>query len=426
MPITRSGTKHAVVTPDDNDAFDENTPPNHQGKRVKRSSGVGNAPDVVIASKKGAQDAIDSIVAQLQGGVPWKNIVQYGESQGHKLGKPIRCDAHSLKEILAFVALSFEPDRKDDKDPSVLELKIAMWKMLVHHYRIKSDEATGIIANRIAWLEVVPYVLPYDADRGTKVTEFNTILEATNDSMRDIQQCVIQSLPNLKACMCLGKRSTNFFINGEIVPEHLLSGNQGGRYRRHPEVFVAKNACADERRAVLKEMSWLLSEILEVEAVDIAKEHEDWYLFGSSLTRSEAHSKSLASKVAKSGAKARKETIQSLIEDAAKNPLIELVLEKDPTHDRDNLTQLSVQDLGGILLDLNPSLLRNRLFYDHWTIEEKAQFGQGVTKYGWGLWSSIATEFLPHRTTHQVNIHGKGCSLEEKDRRDDPTNIVPV
>ena len=81
---------------------------------MKHSSGVGNAPDAVIASKKGAQDAIDGIVARLQGGVPWKNCVQYGESQGHKLGKPIRCDTHSLKEILAFVALSFEPDRKDD------------------------------------------------------------------------------------------------------------------------------------------------------------------------------------------------------------------------------------------------------------------------------------------------------------------------
>jgi hypothetical protein len=71
-------------------------------------------------------------------------------------------------------------------------------------------------------------------------------------------------------------------------------------------VFVNKNACVNKRRAVLKEMSWFLSEILEVEAVDIDKKHEDEYLFGSSLTRSEAHLKSVASKVANSGAKARK------------------------------------------------------------------------------------------------------------------------
>jgi hypothetical protein len=178
-----------------------------------------------------------------------------------------------LKEILAFVVLSFEPDCTDEKDPCVLVLKTAMWKMLVHDYRIKPDKAT-VIANRITWLEVVPYVLPYDADRGKKVAEFDTILEATKDSMRFIQRCVIQSLPNLKAAMCLGKRSTDFFIDGDIVPEHLLSGNQeGGHYLRHPKLFVTNKACADERRAVLKEMSWLLSEILEVEAVDIDEKH---------------------------------------------------------------------------------------------------------------------------------------------------------
>jgi hypothetical protein len=292
MPTTRSsGTKRALVTPPVNDHDDESpvdhandSPVDHDGIPVNNDKWPRLSDK---KSKNGAQDTINLIVARLQGGVPWKNCVQYGESQGHKLGKPIRCDAHSLKEISAFVALSFKPDSKDDKDPSVLELKTAMWKMLVHDYRIKPDEATGFIANRIAWLEVVPYVLPYDADQGKKVAEFNTILSATKDSMRVIQQCVIQSLPNLKAAMCLGKRSTNFFIDGDIVPEHLLSGNQGGRFLRHPKVFVTNRACANKRRAVLKEMSWFLSEILEVEAVDIDEKHEDEYLFGSSLTRSE-------------------------------------------------------------------------------------------------------------------------------------------
>jgi hypothetical protein len=140
------------------------------------------------------------------------------------------------------------------------------------------------------------------------------------------------------------------------------------------------------------------------------------------LTRSEVHSKAITTKVANSGAKAREETIQSLIEDAAKNPLIELVFEKDPTNDRDNLTQLFVQDLGGILLDLNPSLVRNRrrthnVSDEYWTIDDKAQFGQGIIKYGWGLWSSIAEKFLPHCNSDQVNSYGnKGCSLEENDR----------
>jgi hypothetical protein len=50
MPITCSGTKHAVITPDDNDAFDEIIPPPHQGKRLKSFSGVGTVPDAVIVN----------------------------------------------------------------------------------------------------------------------------------------------------------------------------------------------------------------------------------------------------------------------------------------------------------------------------------------------------------------------------------------
>ena len=109
-----------------------------------------------------------------------------------------------------------------------------------------------IVAN-IAWLEVVPYILPYDSNRGKNVRKFDAMLAETNANMQVIQESIVKCLPNVKDALILGKRAHDFFFYRKgIFPKHLQGqGQDDTNYLCHPEVFVNKCACSDERR-----MSW--------------------------------------------------------------------------------------------------------------------------------------------------------------------------
>ena len=157
-----------------------------------------------------------------------------------------------LKDVSILVAWSFEPLRTDGNEPCKFEIERALWTMLVKAYGVDSPAAEVIVAN-IAWLEVVPYILPYDSDRGKNVRKFDAMLAETNPNMQVIQESVVKPLPNVKGALIFGKRAHDFFFYRKgIFPKHLQGqGQDDTNYLCHPEVFVNKCACSDERR-----MSW--------------------------------------------------------------------------------------------------------------------------------------------------------------------------
>lgn len=142
----------------------------------------------VPASDATVQVELDGIVASVGDGVCWSDSVQYGETQGHVQGRAISCAAPTLIHIRGSVFWSFEPLCADSEDPSKT--------ILVKEYKLSTTEADSTVAN-IAWMERVPYKLPYDSDRGKNITKFEAILDNTDTDMKAIHEQVIKSLPNL-------------------------------------------------------------------------------------------------------------------------------------------------------------------------------------------------------------------------------------
>ena len=94
--------------------------------------------------------------------------------------------------------------------------------------------------------------------------------------------------------LILGKRAHDFFYRKGIVSKHLQGqGMDDTNYLSHPEVFVNRWACSDERRPVLDEMSRLLAVILDVTAVYIEEKNAHWFISASSMTRREVIEKSV-------------------------------------------------------------------------------------------------------------------------------------
>jgi hypothetical protein len=185
MPITSSGTKHTVVTPDVNDAFDENTPPPHQGKRVKRSSGVGTAPDAVIA-KHPTPDAdvveatsvdaasritcgpvASSFIAEIQ--VTQQDSIRqlgvYAKLRGSSFAPFLRTRATSSRASIGIACyLSFTPERKDNMTPCP-DIIMGLFKLvLLNLYDHDEIAALRFINESIIFFNSCPLILPWNFD----------------------------------------------------------------------------------------------------------------------------------------------------------------------------------------------------------------------------------------------------------------------
>jgi hypothetical protein len=194
-------------------------------------------------------------------------------------------------------------------------------------------------------------------------------------------------------------------------------------YLRHPEVFVNKCACSDERRAVLDEMSCLLAVILDVTAVYIEEKDAPQYLFASSVTRREVREKS---------AKTSGYDLWTTNEiEGFERGVIALGWSNWAEIARQFVTSRDRIQVCNHAMDIHPEK-KKQLLREHeeskppdgiehrkwapWTTDEIEGFERGVIALGWSHWAEIARRFVPSLDRIQVKNYAKKIHPEKKEQ----------
>jgi hypothetical protein len=280
MPTTRSsGTKHTVVTPDDNDAFDENTPPNHQGKRLKRSSGVGNAPDAVIAKDPPLADVATSVHAAVHAASGTTTVASillaeiqqtqqdsirqlqvYAKLRGSSLAPFLRTKATSRASIEIACYLSFTPDRRDNMTPC-LDTVMGLFKLVLFNlYNHDEIAALQFVNESIIFFNRTPLILPWNCD-STHPKAMDKILQNTDGPMHKILSSVTDGL-QLKASLLFGERAADFSLKfQDIMPDDI-------RFQHdilcHPENWTMRRLSPIQRRVILDSVSKVVAKVLNL------------------------------------------------------------------------------------------------------------------------------------------------------------------
>jgi hypothetical protein len=338
-----------------------------------------SVPMFVPASNTTMQVKLDSIIASVGDGVCWRDLVQYGETQRHVQGRAISCAAPTLMNIRGSVFWSFEPLCANSEDPSKTLLQSVIWTMLVKEYKLSTTEAESTVANT-AWMERVPYKLPYDSDRGKIITKFEAILDNMDTDIKAIHKQVIKSLPNVKAGLVVGKQGIDYFIDKGIVPKHILSQHED-KHLLHPETFVKKNACTDERIFFLNTTSGFLAKLLCIKAQTIAGDDAKLYIHSRPVTCKELD-KMVKTSSASEILKQEQARLQKVIEDAARSNLIKQLVD-DGVDSKENLSIKTTHDLAAMSLSKLDTLYRTRAVEmpktsGQWSPVKRSLFEDGV------------------------------------------------
>ena len=119
-----------------------------------------------------------------------------------------------------------------------------------------------------------PFIMPYDADRGTNKKKYKKILDKTDPLMLRIGKRLVSNLP-IESAIILGKRGYDFFIKESVFHQHQIVQNE---MLYHPEKWLKGFLTVPQRKAILDVFVRVISRSLKIPLAPILENEMYLYL----------------------------------------------------------------------------------------------------------------------------------------------------
>jgi len=119
-----------------------------------------------------------------------------------------------------------------------------------------------------------PFILPYDADRGTNKTKYNKILHNSDPPMERIGKRLVANLP-IESGIALGQRGYDFFIKKSVFHQHQIVQDE---MLPHPERWLVGLVTEMQRSVILDVIVCVMSRSLKISISPILEDEMHLYL----------------------------------------------------------------------------------------------------------------------------------------------------
>jgi hypothetical protein len=299
----------------DEDGTDDSSVESNQGEQDEDSTDDSS----VESSESECQLIIEELFNEYQ---EFGHVRDIGEQFNHQVALPYTT-AKSLSEVKLVVGWAFLPLRDDTIQPCRDEMMTVIIKMLMWKCGYSHSKAKKYVRNHVLWIDMTPFVLPWNAFRPNRpssssnieedfyvgrykrtgknndhVTYCKGLLSQTNDSVLASYNKFLSpdNFPSFKAAVILGgQEQVDFFhritlFSGKLYPRK-------DRLITHPQVWVCKWTNNEQREGSLAEILSAVATAVDMEEPSpISVEEAKAYIFVTSKPTSEKYAKAALTK----------------------------------------------------------------------------------------------------------------------------------
>ena len=223
------------------------------------------------------QETIDILLAETESQTI-DAITAYARVEDLKFGSYVSSSARFNAEAedgKIFIGWNFEPTAfRPETNPCLFAIRELIEKVLRKRCGFSDEAACKFFEEKIIWMNRCPFIMPYDADRGTNKKKNKKILDKTDPLMLRIGKRLVSNLP-IESAIILGKRGYDFFIKESVFHQHQIVQDE---MLYHPEKWVKGFLTEPQRKAILDVFVRVISRSLKIPLAPILENEMYLYL----------------------------------------------------------------------------------------------------------------------------------------------------